>query len=159
MSELSCWSRAGEPDLLFRDVPVRTHEADQPGRRRGWGSWRLFPRVPRHAGGVALSQGQRDGYVLSEPFGSPIIAHSSDKAACLWPVWCSSSATRHISSTTDSKRVSLCSHSAFDKIAAVYVCVNKLKCTWGLVIVASQTNSAGRRVRTTFRLFICWTGS
>lgn len=53
----------GESDLLFRNVPVRTHEADQPGGSRGRGSRRLFPRIPRHAGRVALSQGRRKIYI------------------------------------------------------------------------------------------------
>lgn len=59
LNHTSSSSRAGEPDLLFRNVPVRTHETDQPGGSCGRGSRRLFPRVPWHAGGVTFSQGQR----------------------------------------------------------------------------------------------------
>lgn len=49
----------GESNVLFRDVPLRTHEADELGGGRGRGSGRLFSRVLGHAGGVALPQGQR----------------------------------------------------------------------------------------------------
>lgn len=58
----SHFSRVGESDVLFRNVPVWTHETDQLGRRRGRGSWRLFPRIPWHAGGIAVSQGQKNHF-------------------------------------------------------------------------------------------------
>lgn len=120
MNDESCLSRTGEPDLLFRNVPVGTHEADQLGRSRGWGSWRLFPRVPRHAGGVALSQGQRESYFLSELYGSWIVTHSkfwhfgpdeasavTAGAACLCPDCRSALTTCPLISTANHNRVSL----------------------------------------------------
>lgn len=50
-------AHAGQEELLSRDVPCRCHETDQSGGCCGWrGGW-LFPRVPQHAGAVALSAG------------------------------------------------------------------------------------------------------
>lgn len=49
---------AGEEDVQQRHVQSRADEADQSSGRRGRGSGELFPRIPRHVGGVALSSGE-----------------------------------------------------------------------------------------------------
>lgn len=35
LNDISRFSCIGEPDVLFRNVPVRTHETDQLGGSRG----------------------------------------------------------------------------------------------------------------------------
>lgn len=50
---------AGGSDLLLGDVQGRSYETDQSGGSHGRGGGGLLPRVPGHAGGVPLSEGQR----------------------------------------------------------------------------------------------------
>lgn len=49
---------AGEEDVQQRHVQSRADEADQSGGCRGRRSGELFPRIPRHVGGVALPSGE-----------------------------------------------------------------------------------------------------
>lgn len=50
---------AGEENVQSRDIQSRGDETDQPGGSCGRGGRELFPRVPRHAGGVALPEGEQ----------------------------------------------------------------------------------------------------
>lgn len=48
----------GEENVQQRYLQSRGDETDQPGGSRGRGGRGLFPRIPRHAGRVALPEGE-----------------------------------------------------------------------------------------------------
>ena len=51
---------AGEENVLSRYVQSWGDETDQPGGSRRRGGREIFPRIPQHAGGVALPEGESE---------------------------------------------------------------------------------------------------
>ena len=50
----------GEENVQSRYIQSRGNETDQPGGSRGRGGRELFPRIPKHAGGVTLPEGESE---------------------------------------------------------------------------------------------------